>query len=581
MASERPETGREISTAPWPRSLRLGLIAYAAALAGALAVLLMVPYSGDFGTNVWLARHQDLWLLVAQFEIAALCALPVFATARIRGLSARQVAVLAAAVAAVCYAGHFAVLEAQDVLRDEQMATFDAYVFANGRLVWPIPPHWRAEAAALSLDFMAPVQHPVAWISLYLPGNAALRALVAQVADPALTGPLLGAATVARVWSCARKIWPGQPAVAAVCTALTIGSGQVLFNAMSAFAMPLHLCLNLLWLRLWLADRRRADLAAIAVGALATGAHQPLFHPLFAAPFLLLTLHDGQKGRFALFGSAYLVIGLFWLNWPHAMTSLVTGPGSITAPRGVGYATRLLDTIAGNHDNLLMMLENLLRFCTWQNVLTVPLMLVGLAGLRGNRLAQALALGAALPVAVMAVILPWQGNGFGYRYLHPALGNVILLAGFGWSALSRRVTGIEPILLRATAGTLALALPLQMVLTHSVTRVFASASRAIDAAPADYFLIDPEAGIAAASLVINRPDLGNRPIRLNQARVADPARLGATICPGGRIAAFGSARFYNRINRRYDSELLDEPALYRTALTAALVRAGCRIRVVD
>ena len=59
---------------------------------------------------------------------------------------------------------------------------------------------------------------------------------------------------------------------------------------MTAYAMPAHLCFNLLWLRLFLADRRRADLGAIAVGFIATGLHQPLFHPMFVAPFMLMLL---------------------------------------------------------------------------------------------------------------------------------------------------------------------------------------------------------------------------------------------------------------------------------------------------
>jgi hypothetical protein len=32
----------------------------------------------------------------------------------------------------------------------------------------------------------------------------------------------------------------------------------------------------------------------------------------------------------------------------------------------------------------------------------------------------------------MAVILPSQGEGFGYRYLHGAIGTAILLAVYGW-----------------------------------------------------------------------------------------------------------------------------------------------------
>ena len=71
---------------------------------------------------------------------------------------------------------------------------------------------------------------------------------------------------------------------------LLVLSGQVLFAGMTAFAMPAHLFVNLLWLWLFLADRRRTDLVALAVGFVGTGLHQPLFHPLFVLPFLVLLL---------------------------------------------------------------------------------------------------------------------------------------------------------------------------------------------------------------------------------------------------------------------------------------------------
>jgi hypothetical protein len=38
----------------------------------------------------------------------------------------------------------------------------------------------------------------------------------------------------------------------------------------------------------------------------------------------------------------------------------------------------------------------------------------------------------------MFILLPYQGHGWGYRYLHGLIGSLSLLAGYGWIALSER-----------------------------------------------------------------------------------------------------------------------------------------------
>src|SRR5690606_12013197 len=94
-------------------------------------------------------------------------------------------------MALAAYLGHYWILSGYDMSRDEQMATFDAAVFAQGELVAPLVGVWRDHADALNTTFMYPAVQSAGWISAYLPLNAALRALLALVGDPALTGPLM------------------------------------------------------------------------------------------------------------------------------------------------------------------------------------------------------------------------------------------------------------------------------------------------------------------------------------------------------------------------------------------------------
>ena len=153
-------------------------------------------------------------------------------------------------------------------------------------------------------------------MSAYLPGNAMLRAAVGWIADPALTGPLLSGLSLPLMWLCARRLWPEVGAasreVATVAVILLATSGQFIIHGMTAYAMPAHLFANLLWLALFLRRTWWADGAALAVGFVATGLHQPVFHPLFAAPWLFWLLLQRDWRRALLFAAGYAAIAAFW-----------------------------------------------------------------------------------------------------------------------------------------------------------------------------------------------------------------------------------------------------------------------------
>jgi hypothetical protein len=118
--------------------------------------------------------------------------------------------------------------------------------------------------------------------------------------------------------------------------------------------------------------------------------------------------------------------------------------------------SRLLDALGSNQENLPLMACNLLRFCTWQ---AVPMILLVMAGLwavwrarHSDPRGLALAAGLVLPVVVMGIILPYQGHGFGYRYLHQVLGNGALIAVIGWRAMEPWHARLRPALAAALIG---------------------------------------------------------------------------------------------------------------------------------
>ena len=559
-----------------------------ACLCFGLARMVHKPITSDY------LMLQDRWLLVMQLALVAATLAALFMPGAVRrwarGLrpSSRWVAVLALALVVLTYAGHHWVLVDYDLSRDEQMASFDAWIYSHGRLAWPLPAGWQGDAGALNLLFMLPVARPVAWVSAYLPGNALLRAGVGMVVTPALAGPLLTGLSVMLTWGCARRLWPQSREAGLVAMALLALSGQVVMAGMSAFAMPTHLAANLLWLWLFLADRRRNDVAALAVGFFATGIHQPLFHPLFVMPWLALLLVPdlaGRRrwGRLALFGGAYLAFGLFWLAWPHGTLGLVAGPQSLT-DSGADYLSRRRDTLALADQRWPIMAANMLRALCWSPFALLALPLLGAGAARRDARAAALLAGVLVVLAVMMLILPYQGHGFGYRYLHGVLGNVALLGGYGWLRLAPWHARLRPALVVGAGLTALVALPMQALMAHRLYAPFAQTSALMDASGANYAIIGADDAPLALDLVINRPDLGNQPIRLSNGDIADIDALAQRICGerGGRQSsiALPEDRLFAPINASFHTPPSGAANSRLTAQSAVFTHAGCKVVVL-
>jgi len=388
------------------------------------------------------------------------------------------------------------------------------------------------------------------------------------------------------VWGCARRIWPGQGArdreAGVVAVVLLVLSGQMVMSGMTAFAMTAHLCCNLLWLWLFLRDRRGSDLAAMAVGFVGIGLHQPLFHPLFVAPFLFLLLLDRRWGRLALFAGFYAAAAAFWLGWPMLTHALITPPHAVASTVGTDYWTRLTIVLGQNHHNVAIMAANLLHFVTWQHLLLIPLLVAGCMAARHDRMAAALAVSFVLPIVMMTAILPYQGHGFGYRYLHGVLGNAALLGGYGWRRLEAWHAQLRPLFIRASLATLLVLLPLQAWDTHGLYATYARINARIAAVDADYIIIGEHDVPLAMDLVLNQPDLGNRPIRLYDAEIDDNDALAQRLCHPAKTQAsvtmaLPTDAFYHDVMHWYgwpamgraDSRLAEETTAYRDG--------GCKV----
>ncbi|MBC2669172.1 hypothetical protein ACFOON_08305 [Novosphingobium piscinae] len=470
------------------------------------------------------------------------------------------------------------VLFDHDFTRDEHMAVFDARIFAAGRLFWPFPPAMIPFFSGLNDLFLFPIGDREGLVSGYLPVNAAIRALLGQIIPLSLVSPVLVGLGGLALWRIAERLWPGDRATQGVVLLGYAGSSQVVLIGTAAFAMTTHLAFNLIWLALFLRGTRAGHAGALLTGLLATGIHQPLFHPLFVLPFLDLLRRQGRWRTLALYCGGYLVIGLVWLAWPHwlaaqATTVLPAGPAE-----QFGFLPRIAALLTPpNVTALCVMAGNLLRFITWQHVLLVPLALVGTWRCAGrDDLARALAWGLPVTFVAMLILLPPQGHGWGYRYLHGLIGNLCLLGGFGWRWL--RANGGTPrrALLVSSLLSFAVLLPVHAAMVRTMIAPYARAAQAFARLDADYVVVDSTSLPFGTNFVLNRPDLSNRP-RLLLGSLVFPADL-ARLCPG-RTIAFADAPAFAETYRYYQEPVPVRASSLQEAQKRAARRAGCTVSV--
>ena len=199
------------------------------------------------------------------------------------------------------------------------------------------------------------------------------------------------------------------------------------------------------------------------------------------------------------------------------------------------------------------MAKNLVRFVTWQNPLTAPLLILSMVGaLREKGTLRSLLLGLVLTTVAMTILEPYQGHGWGYRYLHGLLGSACLLAAWQWSRLVGPSDGRRAragAFVAVAAASILVLLPLRAWQAHSVAAPQAAAERAIRGARTQVVLVD-EAGVwFGLDFVRNDPYLRNRPLVLEPTALTDAqaralcARYTVTIFDRADAARYGVPTF--------------------------------------
>jgi hypothetical protein len=195
------------------------------------------------------------------------------------------------------------------------------------------------------------------------------------------------------------------------------------------------------------------------------------------------------------------------------------------------------------------MVLNMLRFFAWQNFTLLPLLVAAVPlAIRERGLPAALLLGIVLWLTFVTLVLPYQGLGWGFRYLSPFLGSFALLAGYGYRELSQRIgEGADGLVLALSAVTAVAAIPLLVVTTHRFAEPYLALEHLIAAQRTPFVLIDtavsnpPDDSWALHPLdqVRNLPDLSNRPLRFSGNRVN--VMLVVALCDKGPVTTITRA----------------------------------------
>lgn len=451
----------------------------------------------------------------------------------------RLIAILTAVLALFCWAGTYLVMFDYPNTRDEHMVVFDAATFASGRLAQILPEEWQGYGLALAPAYLLESPGHQLLLSDYMPVNAAMRALFGLLLDPALMNPLLAALGFVLTWRLARKLFPDCPAAIWVVVTGYAISSQIAGNAMTTYAMTGHLVFNLLWLTFFLRGGALGHALAMITGVLAIGLHQIIFHPLFAGPFILWLLVERRWRLFLAYSVVYAAGLGFWMSYQHLLMEHLGLAVQKAAGSGASwfFVDRILPLLTrSDPTTFAQMAHNVMRFINWNAAFLLPLTICAFPAVRKRLgIALPLAAGIVLTLVTMTILLPYQGHGWGYRYLHGFIGSFALLCGYGVASLSDADRQAASRLVAiATAVALVFTIPFLMISSRLYLEPFHRLSRMMETQDADFVVADTFGITYSIDQVRNRSDLTNRPLMFSAKDLSDAQML--ELCRRGSVA---------------------------------------------
>ena len=405
---------------------------------------------------------------------------------------------------------------------DEFIDLFQVKTFLSGELVAIVDAPWKEFGYQLQPINIKYDSVNTLWNVGVLPVRAAFQAVFAVLGDVRLAEAFSSATTVFLVYKIAKILWPEEIQPRYVAVIFLVCSTQFMIMSISPYSMTTMLFFSVLWLYLYLLDTRLSHTLGVIVIFIGSGLHHWQNFPIFVLPFVVGMFFQRQWKLFGIYSLTILLSAMFWRSWP--AFSLAQWYDIIPAGKGgkpniassaMGSALSLL--FKRDPQDILNWLVNVFRFFSWQHILLVPMIYIAIKNYKKMPVAiKVLSFGIAFQGLVYLTLYPYQGHGWGYRYMHEQIGSLALLATFGWQNISSRLRerGIEPIsyLVGSSVVMLMLALPLRAMQVEQSVRPYASADDFIKNIDADIVLLDVKGGWYSQDLVRNDPDLKNKPL---------------------------------------------------------------------
>jgi len=252
----------------------------------------------------------------------------------------------------------------------------------------------------------------------------------------------------------------------------------------------------------------------------------------------------------------------------------------VSSVGGGWYAARMLDIGARaiQIGALGPMADALLRFVTWQSLLTAPLALIGaVAAVKAKGHMRALVLGVAATLIALLVLEPSQIHGWGYRYLHGLLGSICLLAAWSCGRLTEGL-GVEARLaarggfVAACVVSLLLLAPWRAWQASAYVRPYALANAAVQRAPEPVVIVDDGKPWFDANTVIRNDPLLLRGPKILSLGALDAAQV-SDLCARGPVGYF-DGRQAGALGLETMDGFYVEPKLLRLRALMAQLKCG-------
>jgi len=450
---------------------------------------------------------------------------------------------------------------------DEKMVFYDAGIFSRGVLAAPVPEMFRDMIGVFERLFVKATPDHSLHHSMYLPLNALLHLPFIALGLPTLIDALMVAGTVVVTYDIIRKLLPTQPDAALFGAVLLASSPQILMTGATVYAMTAHLFLDMLWLRLMMSDRRAAWVLAVLLGFIASGLHQWAYFPFFVVGFVWEWWRGRDYQRLFAAVLPALVGVLVWSRYRHfslpdfwsaamptqgdqTLMAQARAFGSALAP-SIALVLEHLTAPAEHEHQATLMPYNLFRFVIWQNPALWFAVVAGYPLWKRVALVRAIMVSMLAMGLVVTLFVPFQGHGWGYRYLHHFLGGLSLCAAFGYQRLAqtrpdwpaRLVDLARSVRLWCVVSLLAV-LPYLAAVSGFYNWHYWQIDRELSAIKADFILVDTIDMPYAFNFIVNDPFYLKRPLRMLIPALELPML--------DRICAMGTVHLY-RAKTPFDS----------------------------